>query len=97
MTATGAGACPRLIHRAAVDFDTPHTRAASRTEPPRTAIVKRHLAWPPKQFSLRPGARQARLDSFAIPALSNSAIRAEDVHLELSDGRRRVDSLGCAT
>ena len=30
---------PELIHRAAVDFETPHTRAASRTEPPGTFAV----------------------------------------------------------
>ena len=29
---------PVAIHRAAVDFDTPHTSAAARTEPPGTAI-----------------------------------------------------------
>ena len=29
-----SGTRPALIHRAAVDFDTPQARAASRTEPP---------------------------------------------------------------
>jgi hypothetical protein len=43
MTATGAGTWPPLIHRAAVDFDTPQIRAASRTEPPGTAIVEGSL------------------------------------------------------
>jgi hypothetical protein len=36
---SNVGTLPALIQRAAVDFDTPHLRAASLTEPPGTAAL----------------------------------------------------------
>jgi hypothetical protein len=44
------GSLPELIHRAAVDFDTPHAHAASRTDPPGTAIVDAALRGLPRRF-----------------------------------------------
>ena len=54
---------PVAIHRAAVDFDTPHTSAAARTEPPGAAIGFGTL---PGRPSCVPcvRARQAGVDAF---------------------------------
>jgi hypothetical protein len=50
MTAAVAGTRAPLIHRAAVDFDTAQTRAASRTEPLGTTIVEGTLRGLPSRF-----------------------------------------------
>lgn len=41
---------PVAIHRAAVDFETPHTRAASRTEPPGTRPPEKPYAVSPAAY-----------------------------------------------
>jgi hypothetical protein len=63
------GALPALIHRAAVEFDTPQSRAASRTEPPgmKTGAFRPSRISPSRQpFSIavkrrKPSSRETRL------------------------------------
>ena len=52
---------PAATQRAAVDLDTPHIRAASRTEPPGTTIVDGVARGRPKRF---PSAFARRRDGF---------------------------------
>jgi hypothetical protein len=44
-----SGTFPLLIHRAAIDLDTPQTAAAARTEPPGTSISLTFLGLPSRQ------------------------------------------------
>jgi len=67
------GARPAAIQRAAVDFETPHTHAASRTEPPGTTIVAGTFRGLPSRVPCAlarasPASTRSRIRSF-----SNSA------------------------
>ena len=80
------------MRRAAVDFETPHRRAAWRTvrsggsdvgggKAPRSA----------KASALCPGARQARPDPFRDPRPFKLSYRSQDVHLKFARWRRGVN------
>jgi hypothetical protein len=76
---------PSAIHRAAVDFDTPQRRAASRTDPPGIAIVVGAFPRPAQSFPLCPGPLQAGLDPLSDPRALELRNGPEDVHLELAE------------
>jgi hypothetical protein len=50
-----------LIHRVAVDFETPHVLAAVRIEPPGMTIAAGTF-WSPQPLPLRPRPLEARQD-----------------------------------
>jgi hypothetical protein len=85
---------PNVIQRAAVDFDTPQTRAALRTEPPGMAIVAGAFLGLPSPLPMPPGTREACTNAFPNATPLKLRDRAEDVHLQLAGGCGRVDALG---
>jgi hypothetical protein len=82
---------PAAIHRAAVDFDTPHTSAAARTEPPGTAIGCGTLRGRPSRVPCV-RARQPGVDALADALALELGDCSEDVHLEFLAWRRRIDA-----
>jgi hypothetical protein len=80
---------PLAIQRAAVDFETPHRRAAARTDPPGTGLDAGARLGRPRRFPDAFARCRTALTRSAIRARSNSAIAPQDVHLQLAGGRGR--------
>jgi hypothetical protein len=85
---------PVAIHGAAVLFETPHAFAADLTEPPGTSIVAGRLGGRPQPFPLSSGSLQSGQHPFPNSFPLELGDGAEDVHLQLAGGRRRVDAFG---
>jgi hypothetical protein len=81
-----SGTNPALIQRAAVDVDTPHLRAASRTEPPGTAIVDWVFLGLPSCLPCALARWRPSLTRSAMRARSNSAIAPRTCNCSLPAG-----------
>jgi hypothetical protein len=82
-----------MIHRAAVDFDTPQTRAASRTEPPGMTIMAGAFLGRPRRLPCALARCRPRLHPFSNARPFELRDRAKDAHLQLARRGRGVDPL----